>query len=88
MTPETQKVEPINYVTTKLPIDEKIFNIIHDGMYDVVNTPGGTATNIQIPELKICGKTGTAPKSSRQRPLLVYMFCSKRQSKNSSCLYG
>ncbi len=58
--PETQKNEPINYTETKLPIDPKIFNLIHDGMFDVVNKPGGTATNVQIPGLDICGKTGTA----------------------------
>ncbi len=58
--PETQKNEPINYTETKLPIDAKIFNLIHEGMFDVVNKPGGTATNVQIPGLDICGKTGTA----------------------------
>ncbi len=58
--PETKKIEPINYTSTKLPIDDKIFKIIHDGMYDVVNKPGGTANNVHIDGLDICGKTGTA----------------------------
>ncbi len=58
--PETQKLEPVNYTATTLPIDEKIFDIIHDGMFDVVNKPGGTANNVKIDGLDICGKTGTA----------------------------
>lgn len=58
--PESQKLEPVNYTATKLPIKDTIFDIIHDGMFDVVNKAGGTATNVRIDSLDICGKTGTA----------------------------
>lgn len=56
----TNRYEPINYRSKKLDLAPDIMDIIHKGMYDVVNTPGGTAYSIRIPELNICGKTSTA----------------------------
>jgi penicillin-binding protein 2 len=48
------------YDSLQIPIDKKYFDIIHRGMYDVCNTPGGTATMVQVEGAKVCGKTGTA----------------------------
>ncbi len=60
----TNKNEPLNYQTKSLNISEKIFDIIRDGMWDVVNTPGGTAYNsARLPGLDVCGKTSTAQNS-------------------------
>lgn len=60
----TNKNEPLNYQIKSLNIDEKIFEIIHGGMWDVVNTPGGTAYNsARLPGLDVCGKTSTAQNS-------------------------
>lgn len=36
------------------------FDIAARGMYDVVHTAGGTAHRANIPDIDICGKTGTA----------------------------
>lgn len=44
----------------KINISPKTIEIVKKGMYDVVNTPGGTAFGIRIPGLDVCGKTGTA----------------------------
>ncbi|MGB9702038.1 MAG: penicillin-binding protein 2 [Candidatus Kapaibacteriota bacterium] len=52
--------EKVSYESKKLPIDDWIFDIIHKGMFNVVNVRGGTATNASIPGVKVCGKTGTA----------------------------
>lgn len=41
-------------------IDSKYFDIAARGMYDVVHTAGGTAHRANIPDIDICGKTGTA----------------------------
>lgn len=41
-------------------IDLKYFNIIHDAMYHVVHTEGGTARQARIEGINIGGKTGTA----------------------------
>lgn len=44
-----------------IPMTPEQNKIIVDGMYGVVNTPGGTATRISMgPEFAIAGKTGTA----------------------------
>ncbi|MCK5740914.1 MAG: penicillin-binding protein 2 [Chlorobi bacterium] len=57
----TDKIEPIQFASYKLPIDKKYFDVIHNGMYDVVNRAGGTATNVRVRSgIKVCGKTGTA----------------------------
>ena len=44
-------------------IDKKWFPVIQAGMYDVVNTPGGTARRAKIPNINVCGKTGTVENS-------------------------
>ncbi len=43
----------------KTLIDKKWFDIIIPGMYDVVNSPGGTARRARIKNINVCGKTGT-----------------------------
>jgi len=47
----------------KTLIDEKWFSLIKAGMFDVVNTPGGTARRARIPNINVCGKTGTVQNS-------------------------
>lgn len=56
----TNTQENIAYQTRYLDIDPKHFDVIHKGMYDVVNTPGGTANNARVSGISVCGKTGTA----------------------------
>ncbi|MBQ9638803.1 MAG: penicillin-binding protein 2 [Bacteroidales bacterium] len=41
-------------------IDRQYFEIAARGMYDVVHAPGGTAHRANIPDIDVCGKTGTA----------------------------
>lgn len=47
----------------KLNISPRTIEILKKAMFDVVNTPGGTAYGIKIPNLDVCGKTGTAQAS-------------------------
>jgi len=56
----SNKVEPVAFSSRKLPIDKGIFKIIKDGMFDVVNAPGGTASYARMTSVEVCGKTGTA----------------------------
>lgn len=44
-------------------IDPKYFDIISDGMQEVVNEPGGTGSRAQVPGVTVCGKTGTVQNS-------------------------
>lgn len=41
------------------PFDKKHFETVADGMYMAVNEPYGTAYWTRLPDIKICGKTGT-----------------------------
>lgn len=41
-------------------IKSDYFDIAADGMYDVVHEAGGTARRAMIPDIAVCGKTGTA----------------------------
>ncbi|MBQ6268986.1 MAG: penicillin-binding protein 2 [Bacteroidetes bacterium] len=55
----TKKTDYINYDSRKIKIDPKYFEIVKNGMWDVVNA-GGTGHGVQIPGVDVCGKTGTA----------------------------
>jgi len=48
------------YSKHELGIDRRYFDIAARGMYDVVHTAGGTAHRANIPDIDVCGKTGTA----------------------------
>ncbi len=50
---------PFKFNKIDLDIDQKVFDIVKEGMYLVVNG-AGTATHIRMNEIKIAGKTGTA----------------------------
>jgi len=52
--------EQVTHVVDSLHIPLEIMNVIHQGMYDVVNTPGGTASGARIADITVAGKTGTA----------------------------
>lgn len=44
----------------KLPVSRRTLDIVRKGLWEVVNAPGGTARNTQIPGVEVSGKTGTA----------------------------
>ena len=43
-----------------LGIKPEHLQIVQQGMFDVVNVPGGTAGHVKLPDIAIAGKTGTA----------------------------
>ena len=43
-----------------LGIKDENLKIVQQGMFDVVNVPGGTAGHVKLPDIQIAGKTGTA----------------------------
>jgi penicillin-binding protein 2 len=50
----------VDYVSEDLGIDPAFMKVIQEGMYDVVNTPGGTAKGAKLDSIVVAGKTGTA----------------------------
>ena len=58
---KTKQLQDVAYASRKtIDMPDEFWNVIHKGMYDVVNTPGGTAMNAKVPGISVCGKTGTA----------------------------
>jgi penicillin-binding protein 2 len=60
------EIEPTQ--TGKLPVSTKTMNIIKRGLWEAVNTRGGTARRIRHKEFSISGKTGTAQLVARKEP--------------------
>jgi penicillin-binding protein 2 len=58
---KTGAIKPLDYASHRVPIDPQHFDVVLDGMFDVANTPGGTAYSyLSRDGARICGKTGTA----------------------------
>ncbi|MCS6999725.1 MAG: penicillin-binding protein 2 [Bacteroidota bacterium] len=57
---ETGRLEKVAYGSIKLPLNPRYMRIVQEGMYAVCNVPGGTATNVRVEGVAVCGKTGTA----------------------------
>ena len=58
---KTKQLQDVAYASRKtIDMPDEFWNVIHKGMYDVVNTPGGTALGAKVPGISVCGKTGTA----------------------------
>ncbi len=55
-------------------IDPRYFNIVIEGMDDVVNSPGGTAIYSKIPGIDMCGKTGTVENSQGKDHSVFFAF--------------
>ena len=55
-----EDINHVTYKTEKLPINQEYLDVIKLGMFDVVNTPGGTARAARLDSIHVAGKTGTA----------------------------
>lgn len=57
--PDSTKIDKY-YEKHETGIEKEYFDIAVRGMYDVVHGAGGTAHKANIPDIAVCGKTGTA----------------------------
>lgn len=60
-------IERVKYETEDLDIGPDIMDVIHAGMFDVVNTAGGTAPGARLADIQVAGKTGTAQAGKGKR---------------------
>lgn len=58
--PHLKRDDDKSYIKTNLGIASENIALIRDGLYDVVNSPGGTAHNTGMNHLPVAGKTSTA----------------------------
>ena len=54
--------EPV--MRSQVKLKKEVFRTVKDGMKGVVNEPGGTAYASRVPDINMCGKTGTAQAGS------------------------
>lgn len=59
--------ERADFKAEKLDLSPEIMDVIHAGMFDVVNTPGGTASGARLADITVAGKTGTAQAGKGRR---------------------
>lgn len=52
-------------------IRKEYFDIAAQGMYDVVHLPGGTGRRANIPDIDVCGKTGTAENAGNDHSVFI-----------------
>ena len=65
--PETGQVTVIQpELRGRLKASPENIAIVREGLYRAVNEPGGGASRARLPDLTICGKTGTAEVGSRE----------------------
>ena len=57
--PDSTKIDKY-YERHETGVEREYFDIAARGMYDVVHGAGGTAHKANIPDIAVCGKTGTA----------------------------
>jgi len=83
----TNRNEPMNYRSEKLPINQSIFKLVKDGMFDVVNVAGGTASAAKLLDIEVCGKTGTAQNSQGQDHSWFVSFAPRINPQIALCVF-
>jgi len=56
----SKKFEDIDFDKRELSLSPSTVKTVKQGMWEVVNAPGGTGARAKIPGLDVCGKTSTA----------------------------
>ena len=74
------------YVRHETGINPAYFEIAVNGMYDVVHGAGGTAHRANIPDIDVCGKTGTAQNIGDDHSVFI-SFAPKNNPKIAVAVY-
>ncbi len=86
---ESNEIDPRFLIKHLTPFDTSVYNIIIQGMYGAVNEPGGTAclSSIKLPDIIICGKTGTAQNPHGMNHSVFVAFAPKDNPKIAIAVY-
>jgi penicillin-binding protein 2 len=83
-------VDTLNHKYSKrnyVEVDTGYFHYIVDGMDDAVNKPGGTGLGSKIPNIVMCGKTGTAENPHGEDHSVFMAFAPKDHPKIAISVY-
>ena len=84
---KTHQLQDVELAYRMLPsFKTEYWDAIHNGMYDVVNTPGGTGLGAKVPGIDVCGKTGTAQNPHGQDHSWFICFAPKVNPKIAICI--
>lgn len=83
--PDSTKNEEY-YKKHETGIKKQYFDIAAAGMYDVVHGAGGTAHRANIPDIDVCGKTGTAQNNGPDHSVFI-AFAPKDDPKIAVAVY-
>ncbi len=70
-------------VGSRANISPDILQLVRDAMCDVVNSPRGTAHKAALPDVTVCGKTGTAQVVGEKTGIISDEHRSERDSRTS-----
>ncbi len=62
-------------------VDEKYYAPVIEGMSRAVNVPGGTAYSVRIPDIEMCGKTGTVQNPHGENHAVFFAFAPRENPK-------
>ena len=84
---KTHQLQDVELAYRMLPsFKTEYWDAIHNGMYDVVNTPGGTGLGAKVSGIDVCGKTGTAQNPHGEDHAWFICFAPKVNPKIAICI--
>ena len=84
--PDSTKIDKY-YERHETGVEREYFDIAARGMYDVVHGAGGTAHKANIPDIAVCGKTGTAENYGNDHSVFI-AFAPMAAPKIAVAVYG
>jgi penicillin-binding protein 2 len=78
---DDEQIAPEYYVRQYCGIDEKHFEHTIEGMYLATTGMGGTAWRARIPDIEVCGKTGTSQNPHGKNHSVFVCFAPKQNPK-------
>ncbi|MFZ4413319.1 MAG: penicillin-binding protein 2 [Bacteroidales bacterium] len=80
-------INPLFLKKNLTKVSDKYFQVVADAMYEVVNEPGGTASQARIDSIVVCGKTGTAQNPQGEDHSIFIAFAPRVNPKIAIAVY-
>jgi len=84
---KNKTINPLFLKKNLTKISDKYFQVVADAMYEVVNEPGGTASQARIDSIVVCGKTGTAQNPHGEDHSIFIAFAPRVNPKIAIAVY-